>query len=385
MASVRVDALTKKFGDREVVNRVSFQVADGAFAVMLGPSGSGKTTLLRCIAGLELPDSGSVYVGDVLMDELSPRERDLSMVFQNYSLFPHMSVKANLAFPLVVRHRPRGEVEERVRRTAELLRIEQHLDKRPNQLSGGEQQRVSLGRAIIREPRAFLMDEPLSGLDAPLKLQMRAELKRVQRETKLTTIYVTHDQVEGMGLAGVLGVMNEGELIQYDAPAEVYARPRNAFVAGFVGNPPASLLEAEVREENGNLELRGDGFTYRVGEDLARALKGNTDRVIIGVKPEGVKLVRAQRAPNDIDGVTATGSWQRPDRAARYRVPGWGDVEWKRVMTALLEQGYDYVLSFEHEDPVMSEEDGCEQCIRFLKPLIIKKPLGPDSTAWWLA
>ena len=303
MASVRVEALTKRFGDREVVNKVSFQVADGAFAVMLGPSGSGKTTLLRCIAGLELPDSGSVYIGDVLMDELSPRERDLSMVFQNYSLFPHMSVKANLAFPLVVRHRPRGEVEERVRRTAELLRIEQHLDKRPNQLSGGEQQRVSLGRAIIREPRAFLMDEPLSGLDAPLKLQMRAELKRVQRETKLTTIYVTHDQVEGMGLASVLGVMNEGELIQYDAPAEVYARPRNAFVAGFVGNPPASLLEAEVREENGNLELRGDGFTYRVGEDLARALKGNTDRVIIGVKPEGVKLVRAQRAPNDIDGV----------------------------------------------------------------------------------
>src|SRR5438093_1409493 len=181
MASVRVEALTKRFGDREVVNKVSFQVADGAFAVMLGPSGSGKTTLLRCIAGLELPDSGSVYIGDVLTDELSPRERDLSMVFQNYSLFPNMSVKANLAFPLVVRHRPRGEVEERVRRTAELLRIEQHLDKRPNQLSGGEQQRVSLGRAIIREPRAFLMDEPLSGLDAPLKLQMRAELKRVQR------------------------------------------------------------------------------------------------------------------------------------------------------------------------------------------------------------
>ncbi len=245
MAEIVLKNLLKRFGNVVAVNDVSLDIPDGRAVVLLGPSGCGKTSLLRCIAGLEKPDSGRVLIDGNLVNDFTPRERDLSMVFQNYALFPLMSAYDNIAFPLKIRGKSQSEISNRVKEVANILRIENLLDKFPRQLSGGEQQRVAIGRAISREPKAFLLDEPLSNMDAPTRVQLRTELKRIQKELSVTTIYVTHDQSEAMALADKIGVMKSGGILQYESPDDVYLNPASTFVAGFIGSPPMNLADVE--------------------------------------------------------------------------------------------------------------------------------------------
>lgn len=304
MANLQISGITKRYGGTLAVNNVSLEVRSGTFTVILGPSGSGKTTLLRCIAGFEKPDSGTISIDGKPVTDLSPRERDLAMVFQSYALFPLMTIRDNLAFPLKVRNVPSAEIDTRVKQVADLLVIKHLLDKKPNQLSGGEQQRVALGRAIIRQPNALLMDEPLTSLDAPLRAQMRTELKRIRRETQMTAIYVTHDQAEAMALADVIAVMNEGSLMQFGAPLEVYSNPKNSFVAGFVGNPPTNILGASYTMAGGKGTLRIDHATIPVDGPAAASLKESVSdgaEVDVGVRPEDIKVSQTKRSDSDLE------------------------------------------------------------------------------------
>jgi multiple sugar transport system ATP-binding protein len=279
MAEVLVKRLRKEFPDGTVaVEELDLEIADGELFVLLGPSGCGKTTTLRCVAGLEEETSGQIVIGDEVVSGLRPSQRDIAMVFQFYALYPHMSVRDNLAFPLRAAKRPASEVEERVNEAARMLRLEPFLARRPGKLSGGEQQRVALGRAMVRHPKAFLMDEPLTNLDAELRADMRAELKHVQQRLNSTMIYVTHDQTEAMALGHRIAIMNDGRLEQLGAPMEVYDRPATLFAARFIGSPPMNLLEAEVT--NGSLTAAG-GLRIAAPEGLRRG-----DRVIAGVRPE---------------------------------------------------------------------------------------------------
>ena len=248
MSKVKVVNLVKKFDKTVAVDGISFDVKDGEFIVLLGPSGCGKTTTLRCIAGLETPDEGEIYIDDKLVNDLPPKDRDVAMVFQSYALYPHMTVYGNLAFPLKMRKLPKDEIDKKVKEVAKLLNIDHLLDRKPRQLSGGEMQRVALGRALVRTPRVFLMDEPLSNLDAKLRVYMRAELKKLQRDLKITTIYVTHDQAEAMAMADRIAVMNKGKILQYSEPHDVYEKPANLFVAGFIGSPPMNFIKASIVE-----------------------------------------------------------------------------------------------------------------------------------------
>ncbi len=301
MAEVRVLGLTKRFGDVIAVNNLSLEVKDKEFVVLLGPSGCGKTTTLRCIAGLETPDEGEIYIGDTLVNDLPPKERDVAMVFQSYALYPHMTVFQNIAFPLKLRKVPKDEIRERVRQTAELLRISHLLDRKPKQLSGGEAQRTALGRAIVRQPKVFLMDEPLSNLDAKLRVYMRAELKRLQKELQITTIYVTHDQVEAMTMADRIAVMNHGILQQYATPYEIYNSPSNLFVAGFIGSPPMNLVDCNFIEQ-GFLEL--EGFRIPLPDWMKDAIKqkASSSELVLGVRPENISIHRRGALDSHIKG-----------------------------------------------------------------------------------
>ena len=279
MAGVLVKRLRKEFPDGTVaVEELDLEIADGELFVLLGPSGCGKTTTLRCVAGLEQETSGQIVIGDEVVSGLRPSQRDIAMVFQSYALYPHMSVRDNLAFPLRAAKRPAAEVDERVHEAARMLRLEPYLTRRPGKLSGGEQQRVALGRAMVRHPKAFLMDEPLTNLDAELRADMRAELKHVQQRLNSTMIYVTHDQTEAMALGHRIAIMNNGRLEQLGAPMEVYDRPATLFAARFIGSPPMNLIEAEVT--NGHLTAAG-GLRIGAPEGIQRG-----DRVIAGVRPE---------------------------------------------------------------------------------------------------
>jgi multiple sugar transport system ATP-binding protein len=279
MAEVLVKRLRKEFPDGTVaVEELDLAIGDGELFVMLGPSGCGKTTTLRCVAGLEHETSGQIVIGDEVVSGLRPSQRDIAMVFQFYALYPHLSVRDNLAFPLRAAKRPAAEIDERVTEAARMLRLEPFLDRRPGKLSGGEQQRVALGRAIVRHPKAFLMDEPLTNLDAELRADMRAELKHVQQRLNSTMIYVTHDQTEAMALGHRIAIMNKGRLEQLGAPMEVYNRPASLFAARFIGSPPMNLIEAEVT--NGHLTAAG-GLTIAAPAGIQRG-----DRVIAGVRPE---------------------------------------------------------------------------------------------------
>ncbi len=240
---LEIDRITKRFGSREAVSQISFTAEDGEFVVLLGPSGCGKSTLLRMIAGLEQPDEGVIRLGGADITHREARDRDIAMVFQSYALYPHMNVARNIGFPLRVRKRPAEEIEREVASVAGRLGLASLLNHLPRQLSGGERQRVALARAIIRRPKAFLMDEPLSNLDARLRVEMRAELKHLQHELRIVTIYVTHDQAEAMTLAHRIAILRDGKLQQYDTPAKVYHRPANTFVAGFVGSPSMNLID----------------------------------------------------------------------------------------------------------------------------------------------
>ena len=259
MANLEIENVSKKYGSTLAVDGVSIKVTSGTFTVILGPSGSGKTTLLRCVAGFEKPDSGTISIDGKPVTDLPPRERDLAMVFQSYALFPLMTIHDNIGFPLKIRNVPKAEIDARVKQVADLLVIKHILDKKPNQLSGGEQQRAALGRAIVRQPNALLMDEPLTSLDAPLRAQMRTELKRIRRETQMTAIYVTHDQAEAMGLADMIAIMSGGRLMQYGRPLDVYSKPENSFVAGFVGNPPTNILTARFSVDGNEGTIKIDG------------------------------------------------------------------------------------------------------------------------------
>jgi multiple sugar transport system ATP-binding protein len=278
MAEIRVQNLQKKFGEFTAVKDLSFTIPDKSFFCLLGPSGCGKTTTLRMIAGLELPSSGSIFLGgeDVAFRRAS--ERDIAFVFQLFALYPHMNVRRNIGFPLLCQGVPSAEVRARVEETAKLLRIDHLLDRRVSGLAGGDRQRVALGRAIVRHPKAFLMDEPLTNLDAELRADMRAELKHVQQRLHTTMVYVTHDQTEAMALGHRIAIMNQGRLEQVGAPMEVYERPATLFAASFIGSPPMNLIDAEVT--NGHLTAAG-GLALTAPDGLERG-----ERVVAGVRPE---------------------------------------------------------------------------------------------------
>lgn len=295
MARVVLKNLTKCFREVVAVNKLSLEVQDKELVVLLGPSGSGKTTALRCIAGLESPDDGEIYIDDRCVNDLEPKERDVAMVFQSYALYPHMTVYQNIAFPLECAKVSERETRNRVRRVARLLKIEGLLTRKPRQISGGQQQRVALGRAIVREPKVFLMDEPLSNLDAKLRVYMRAELKRLQKELGVTTIYVTHDQVEAMTMADRVAILNEGVLQQFDPPNHIYMKPLNVFVAGFIGSPPTNLFDCTLTDED---LLDAGEFRYPLPKDLAAttARSATSNELMLGIRPGHIQVHRNSKA-----------------------------------------------------------------------------------------
>jgi multiple sugar transport system ATP-binding protein len=296
MAEIVLEHLTKRFPNGvEAVKDLSLEIPDEKLLVLVGPSGCGKTTALRMIAGLEDISSGDLYIGGRRMNDVLERDRDIAMVFQNYALYPHMSVAQNIGFSLRLSRRPRQEVRQRVRETAELLGLEDLLDRRPKQLSGGQRQRVAMGRAIIRQPQAFLMDEPLSNLDAQLRVQMRGEIEALQKRLGVTTVYVTHDQVEAMTMGDHIAVLREGVLQQVGHPTHVYDNPANLFVAGFIGSPQMNLAQATIESRDGGLAAKLGDETLPIPEEVAReqGLEKWRDRpVILGIRPEDLHQAR---------------------------------------------------------------------------------------------
>jgi len=287
MAGVTYEHVTKRFGDVVAVNDLDIQVPDKEFLVFVGPSGCGKTTSLRLLAGLEEADEGRIFIGDRLVNDVAPKDRDIAMVFQSYALYPHMSVYENMAFSLKLRRMPRQEIERRVREAAKILKIEGLLDRRPKQLSGGQRQRVAVGRAIVREPYVFLMDEPLSNLDAKLRLQARAEIAKLHQRLETTFIYVTHDQVEAMTMGSRIAVMRDGILQQVDAPQELYDAPSNVFVAGFIGTPPMNFIDAELVLRDDKVAVDCGDFILAVPEDRSDIYRQHLGKeVILGIRPE---------------------------------------------------------------------------------------------------
>jgi multiple sugar transport system ATP-binding protein len=290
MAGIKFERVSKVYPDgTRAVQAVDLEVADSGFMVLVGPSGCGKTTLLRMVAGLETISEGLIRVGGRVVNNVPPKSRDIEMVFQNYALYPHMSVYENMAFALKLRRLPKEQIRDNVRKTAAILALMEQLVKKPGQLSGGQRQRVAMGRAIVREPQAFLMDEPLSNLDTKLRVQMRAEIARIQRDLGVTTIYVTHDQVEAMTLGDRVAVMRGGVLQQFDSPQELFERPRNLFVAGFIGSPAMNLVEATLDRADGVWVVFGS-HRLRVPDELlaARPAVGRAvgQRVVLGIRPD---------------------------------------------------------------------------------------------------
>ena len=289
MVKVKLENLTKRFGKVVAVDNLNLDIKDGEFVALLGPSGCGKSTTLLMIAGIYKPTSGYIYFDDEVVNDLPPRERNVGMVFQSYALYPHMSVFDNIAFPLKIKKAPRAEIEKKVREVARLLRIEELLDRRPAQLSGGQMQRVALARALAKEPNLFLMDEPLSNLDAKLRILMRTELKRLQKELGITTIYVTHDQVEAMTMADRIALLNEGKLQQVGSPDDLYHRPSNMFVAGFIGSPPMNFIEGSLEKREGKIVFTSEELTVELPADIADVLKDRvSEDVVLGVRPEDI-------------------------------------------------------------------------------------------------
>ena len=307
MAEVRLNDVVKTYGSVVAVDNVSLTIEHGEFVALVGPSGCGKTTTLNLVAGLiELTD-GEIWLGDRLINDVDPKDRDLAMVFQNYALYPNKSIYKNLAFPLVMRKMAKADIDAKVREAARILDIEHLLERRPRELSGGQQQRVALGRAIVRDPKAFLMDEPLSNLDAKLRVQMRSELKRFHQDLDATVIYVTHDQLEAVTMADKMAVMSGGLLQQYDRPEVVFAHPVNTFVAGFVGSPAMNLLDAEIERAGDEVVLVGkDGWRVPLSvENGAKALRATGKAVVLGARHGTILLHHAAR-PDTIEGTVYT-------------------------------------------------------------------------------
>jgi multiple sugar transport system ATP-binding protein len=290
MASVTFDHVTKRFGEVVAVNDLSLDVADKEFLVLVGPSGCGKTTALRCLAGLEEVSSGQIMIADQVVNDVAPKDRDIAMVFQSYALYPHMSVYDNMAFGLKLRKTPKPDIKRRVQAAAEILGIENLMDRKPKQLSGGQRQRVAVGRAIVREPKVFLFDEPLSNLDAKLRVETRANLSKLHQQLQTTFIYVTHDQVEAMTMASRIAVINRGLLQHIDTPQQLYDHPNNIFVAGFIGSPAMNFFKVKVERADGKLMINGDAFRAEVPPQYMSAYTNQLDRsVILGIRPEDIK------------------------------------------------------------------------------------------------
>ena len=313
MARVEFENISKTFGSIAVIKKLDLTIEHGEFFTFVGPSGCGKSTILNLIAGLESITSGMILFDGKPVNALSPKERDVAMVFQSYALYPHMTVEENIAFPLIMRGEKKAAVRSEVKRVAGLLGIGELAAKKPGQLSGGERQRVALGRAIVRKPKVFLMDEPLSNLDARLRIEMRAELKKLHQELGTTTVYVTHDQGEAMGLSGRIAVMNKGEIQQCDTPGEVYRKPANTFVGGFIGSPPMNLLRCPVRQ-SAPLVVECLGSVL----SLSATMAPDTREVLVGIRPEDVVAERAGKEGS----VAATVSVVEPAGSLN-----WVDVE----------------------------------------------------------
>jgi multiple sugar transport system ATP-binding protein len=305
MAEVTMEEVTKVFGEDVVaVDKMNLDIPDGEFVVFVGPSGCGKSTALRMIAGLEDISAGKVFIGDQVVNDLPPRQRDIAMVFQNYALYPHMNVRENMGFALKLRKMDKSEISRRVDEAARILSIERFLDRKPKALSGGQRQRVALGRAIVREPKAFLMDEPLSNLDAKLRVQMRTEIAKLHNRIGTTTIYVTHDQTEAMTMADRIVVLRDGKVQQIATPQIMYDHPDNVFVAGFIGSPAMNFLQAQLEKDNGGYSVRFGGTTISLSqEEIAEAKERGYDpdqysgkEVVVGVRPEDIEDAGTEEA-----------------------------------------------------------------------------------------
>jgi len=292
MVKVTLENLTKYFGDVRAVDHLSLEIKDSELIVLLGPSGCGKTTTMRMIAGLETPTEGKIYFDEEVVNDKPPQKRNVAMVFQDYALYPHMRVYDNIAFPLKIKKLSKEEIDERVKGIAELLKISELLDRKPTQLSGGQQQRVALGRALVKEPQVLLLDEPLSNLDAKLRVLMRGEIKKLQKNLKITTIHVTHDQVEAMSIADRIAVINEGKLQQYGMPEEIYNKPANIFVAGFIGTPPMNFIELELAKEDGEECAIAYNHKIPIDKEVYGELIKYGNRVIVGVRPSNLIVSR---------------------------------------------------------------------------------------------
>lgn len=309
MAEVRLKSVSKEFGKVVAVKDFTLDIKDGEFIILVGPSGCGKTTTLRTIAGLEEVTTGEIYIGDRLVNDVPPKNRDIAMVFQNYALYPHMDVYKNMSFGLRLRKVHKAEIDKIVRRTADLLDIGELLDRKPKELSGGQRQRVALGRAIVRDPHVFLFDEPLSNLDAKLRITMRAELLDLHQRLKTTTIYVTHDQLEAMTMGDRIVVMNEGIIQQVDTPQVVYDHPINRYVAGFIGSPAMNFLSCTVVKKNGNFYATEKGYQLKISSDKAKLLKDYVGKeAILGIRPEHMNL-KSLKKDSDPECVFSASIW----------------------------------------------------------------------------
>ena len=300
LTTLSIRNLTKKYGHLIALENFSLEISSGEFMVLLGPSGCGKTTVLRCIAGLTDITSGDIYIGSELVNKLPPKDRDVAMVFQNYSLYPHMNVYDNIAFPLKMRRVQKTKINESVRKIAKLLDIDNLLERKPKEISGGQMQRVALGRALVREPKIFLMDEPLSNLDAKLRTEMRVEIKKLQEKVGITTLYITHDQAEAMSMADNVGIMDSGKLLQLDSPQKVYTEPANRFVAGFIGVPPMNFLKFKIIKKSSLFLKFDDNNSYqqdnrsiiKIPDTLARNLSNILEETImLGIRPKDIILL----------------------------------------------------------------------------------------------
>jgi multiple sugar transport system ATP-binding protein len=305
MAGVSFRDVKKNFGEVKVIHGVTMDVDDGEFVVIVGPSGCGKSTLLRMVAGLERISSGEISIGDRVVNDIEPMDRDIAMVFQNYALYPHMSVRQNMAYGLKIRKMPPAEIEKRVQRAAEILELGTYLDRKPRELSGGQRQRVAMGRAIVRNPQVFLFDEPLSNLDAKLRVQMRSEIRELHQRLATTTVYVTHDQIEAMTMADRIVVMRDGHIAQIGAPLELYDRPANTFVAGFIGSPAMNLLPGVVRKGAGGITVDVDGAALPAPD---RPGLNEGRKVVFGIRPEHLDLTQTGGFPAQVVVVEPTGS-----------------------------------------------------------------------------
>jgi multiple sugar transport system ATP-binding protein len=304
LANLSILNVKKSYGAHSVIQDVSVDIPDGEFAVLVGPSGCGKSTLLRMIAGLEDISGGQIRVAGKVVNDMPPKHRDMAMVFQNYALYPHMTVAQNMGFSLKISHVPGAEIEGRVQRAAEILALGKLLDRYPRQLSGGQRQRVAMGRAIVRDPQVFLFDEPLSNLDAKLRVAMRTEIKQLHQRLRTTTVYVTHDQVEAMTLADRIVVMRDGAVEQVGAPLEIYDRPCNMFVAGFIGSPAMNFLKGTLTDGEGEASFRSEsGLTVGLGRRFA---EGHGQPVILGIRPEHF-VVTETGTPTEVVVVETTG------------------------------------------------------------------------------